>query len=72
MTSPHVSVDDSACCGYGNCVDVAPAVFALEPGMTVVSVIEPNVRDSEVGAVETAVRDCPTQALHMTAPDTPS
>lgn len=62
MNEPRVEVDENACCSYGNCVDVAPGTFTLPSGSTTVQLTGSSAPDDDIAA---AVRDCPTQALHL-------
>jgi ferredoxin len=55
-----------SCRGYGNCLIAAPAVFDVdEQGLVVV--LKDEVADDELGPVERAAYDCPTNSITLTA-----
>ncbi len=56
-----VTVDDN-CIGCGACVAVAPKIFKLENGKSVV-IKQPTKEEEEV--VQEAAESCPTQAIHI-------
>jgi ferredoxin len=60
-----VSVDLDLCQGHGVCESEAPGVFELAKNATV-TILEEHPDGSQRGAVEAAVRYCPTSALHIT------
>jgi len=60
-----IEVDRALCYGFGDCVDSAPAVFALDDENKAV------VLDPAGGALDdivTAAQDCPVDAIVITAP----
>jgi len=60
----RIEVDPDLCQGHAVCELEAPAVFSV-PRKGKVTVLDPAPPDSERGAVEAAVRYCPTQALKL-------
>lgn len=57
-------VDNSRCCGYGMCADLAPDVFALDDdGFVVAKTTE--VPDELLAATEDAVSSCPERVLTL-------
>jgi sterol 14-demethylase len=58
-----VRVDLDLCQGHGVCVNEAPAVFALDEKELRVRVLEERPGAWQRGAVESAVRHCPTRAI---------
>jgi ferredoxin len=58
-----VTVDDSLCCAYGNCVMICPQVFELPEGATTVQIVSAEVPTPFLETAREAVRDCPTGAL---------
>jgi ferredoxin len=62
----RIEVDLDLCQGHAMCELEAPAVFSV-PRKGKVSVTDPRPPDSERGAIEAAVRYCPTQALKLLA-----
>jgi len=57
-------VDNSRCCGYGMCADLAPDVFALDDdGFVVAKTTE--VPDELMPATEDAVYSCPERVLTL-------
>ena len=60
----RVRVDLDRCEGHGRCVELAPAVFALnDDGLSVVLIEEPG--EDLRPQVEEAVRRCPRQAITL-------
>lgn len=53
-----IQIDEGACAAHGDCVDVAPQVFALED---VVRVIGEGPDDLLLAAAEA----CPSVAIHL-------
>ena len=62
MTS--VEADADLCAGSGLCAYIAAGHFALDED-NLVTVIRPQVDDTEHEAVAEAARSCPTQALRL-------
>jgi ferredoxin len=58
-----VEVDRSLCFGFGDCVDTAPAVFALDDENTAY-VIDPDAADVEL--ILEAAQNCPVDAIVVT------
>lgn len=59
-----VLADTGKCEGYANCIVAAPDVFALDVDL-IVEVIDEQPGEDKRGAVEEAVRVCPTGALSI-------
>lgn len=59
----RISVDEAKCCGAGQCVLVAPAVFDQRPedGVVVLLTSEPPI--GEHGNVHEAVETCPAGVI---------
>jgi ferredoxin len=58
-----VEVDRTLCFGFGDCVDTAPAVFALDDENTAY-VIDPDAADVEL--ILEASQNCPVDAIIVT------
>jgi ferredoxin len=58
-----VEVDRALCFGFGDCVDTAPAVFALDDENTAY-VIDPDAADVEL--ILEASQNCPVDAIIVT------
>ena len=61
----RVTLDESLCQAYGNCLLAAPEVFELEASAAVATVLEPSPAESLRPEVEEAVRSCPVEALRL-------
>lgn len=61
----RVFVDRDKCCGYANCVMVAPEVFALLEGENLAVAVQEHPGEELRPMVEEAVRDCPTEAVML-------
>lgn len=60
-----ISTEDERCCGSGNCVLAAPAVFDQRESDGVVVVTDPSPDPSAYDAVRTAAVGCPTSAIRL-------
>ena len=58
-----IEVDRTLCFGFGDCVDSAPAVFALDAENTAY-VIDPDAAD--VDLILEAAQNCPVDAIIVT------
>ena len=65
-TGVHIEVDRELCFGFGDCVDTAPKVFALDDG-NVAIVIDPNGASHDL--IVEAAANCPVDAITLTGPD---
>jgi ferredoxin len=61
----RVVLDLDTCQGYANCVMVAPEVFDIDEQTGVAILLQERPDDSQLAAVEDAVRQCPTEALSI-------
>lgn len=61
----RILVDRDLCEGNGRCVEVAPAVFALEEDADLVRVLIEQPGDELREAIKAAVATCPRQALKL-------
>ena len=61
----HVVVDLDLCQGHGVCESEAPEVFELAKNASV-TVLDADPPEGQRGAVQAAVRFCPTSALSIT------
>jgi ferredoxin len=61
----RVVLDLDTCQGYANCVMVAPEVFDIDETTGVAILLQEQPDDSQLAAVEEAVRQCPTEALSI-------
>jgi ferredoxin len=61
--SYYAEIDESACAAHGDCVDLAPEVFALDD---VARVIGPGTDDLLLAAAEA----CPSAAIRLLDSDT--
>jgi ferredoxin len=60
----RVLVDTDLCQGHGVCESEAPDVFVVGRDHQV-EVLDPSPPDDQRGAIEAAVRFCPTHALSI-------
>jgi ferredoxin len=60
----NVIVDRDLCEGHARCVEAAPAVFEIDDHDEM-RVLEANPGEDQRRAVETAVANCPRQALSL-------
>ena len=61
-------LDLDTCQGYANCVMVAPEVFDIDEEKGTAVLLQETPDDSQLAAVEEAVRQCPTEALSIEEP----
>jgi ferredoxin len=61
----RVTLDESLCQAYGNCLLAAPEVFDLDASSAVATVLQPGPPESLRPEVEEAVRSCPVEALRL-------
>ena len=61
----RVVVDLDTCQGYANCVMIAPEVFDINEETGVAALLQETPDDSQLAAVEEAVRQCPTEAISV-------
>jgi ferredoxin len=62
----RIAVDRELCFGFGDCVDTAPAVFALDEH-NVATVIDPD--GARLDIVVEAAQNCPVDAIMITDAD---
>lgn len=62
-----VRIHRSACMGHGDCVEVAPAVFAI--GEDGVATVRPDAADPGAQRLALACDVCPEAALEALGPD---
>ena len=62
----RIEVDRDLCFGFGDCVDTAPRVFALDEGDKA-TVIDPN--GAPLDKIVEASRNCPVDAITITDQD---
>ena len=62
----RIEVDRELCFGFGDCVDTAPAVFALDEH-NVAIVIDPDGADANL--IVEAAQNCPVDAIAITDAD---
>ncbi|WP_037370732.1 ferredoxin [Amycolatopsis orientalis] len=65
----NVSVDRTVCCGFGNCVEACPEVFAFDDADNRARVRERRLPVRLLGAVLRVARDCPTAAIAVHDPE---
>jgi len=58
-------LDLNTCQGYANCVMVAPEVFDINEETGLAVLLQETPDDSQLAAVEEAVRQCPTEAISL-------
>lgn len=61
-----ITVDETRCCGSGNCVLTAPGVFDQREADGVVTVLDPVPSPEQHDRVRTAADRCPTSAIGVT------
>jgi len=59
-----LKADLSVCQGYANCVDAADDYFDIDDD-GVVTILRPDVPDTERTRIEEAARSCPVSALRV-------
>lgn len=62
----RVAVDRDACCGSGNCVMAAPAVFDQDDAEGLVVLLTPRPPEEVHAAVRRAAHLCPSGAIDIT------
>ena len=62
----RIEVDRGLCFGFGDCVDTAPRVFALDD-QSVAIVVDPNGADLDL--IVEASQNCPVDAITITDAD---
>ena len=63
----RILVDEDRCAGHGRCYTLVPALFESdEQGHSVVLVDGP-LNDEQVADAETAIQNCPEQAITFVA-----
>jgi len=62
----RIEVDRELCFGFGDCVDTAPTVFALDEH-SVAIVIDPDGASRDL--IEEAAQNCPVDAITITDAD---
>ncbi|MFI5533045.1 ferredoxin [Kitasatospora sp. NPDC051853] len=62
----QVTVDQDRCCGSGQCVLTAPAVFDQSEDDGLVRVLDPEPGPAELPAVRLATALCPGGAISLT------
>lgn len=60
-----IEIDRGKCIGAGNCVDVAPGVFAQELDTGVVVLLDRAVSDDSLSTVGEAADLCPSRAIAL-------
>ncbi|MGP3533973.1 ferredoxin [Microbacterium sp. RD1] len=60
----RVEVDYDVCAGLGVCESLAPRVFRVGADSTM-TIVSPELEDTDIAAVEEAVAACPTFALRI-------
>jgi ferredoxin len=63
--SMRVTVNRDSCCGTGQCVMTAPAVFDQSADDGTVLLLSPHPPDSEHPAVRVAAQSCPVSAIEV-------
>ncbi|GAA2874537.1 hypothetical protein GCM10010472_34880 [Pseudonocardia halophobica] len=58
-----VEIDETACCGYGNCLVAAPEVFDLHTDTGIAFLRPGRPREVDRLAVREAAADCPARAI---------
>jgi ferredoxin len=58
---PHVRADVKLCEGYGNCVQSAPAIFAMDDDIVVV--LREHLDIADAANAEDAAMACPVRAI---------
>jgi ferredoxin len=61
----RVVLDLNTCQGYANCVMVAPEVFDINEETGLAVLLQETPDDSQLAAVEEAVRQCPTESISV-------
>jgi ferredoxin len=60
----RILVDRSRCVGTGICESTVPAVFEIDDDGRLV-IADENVAPDQLGAVRSAITNCPTHALSL-------
>lgn len=58
--SIQIDIDPYACCGHGDCAEVAPAVFAIRGDVATV------IGDGPIELLRRAAESCPSSAIALT------
>ena len=65
MSGLRIAVDRNACCGSGNCVMTAPAVFDQDDTLGLVVLLDPSPPAEQQAAVRQAAQICPAGAIEI-------
>jgi ferredoxin len=60
-----VRIEGGLCCGFGNCAQVCPELFELDPEMNRSRLRRAGAADDLVEQVRRAASECPTQAIEI-------
>lgn len=60
-----ISVDDEKCCGAGQCVMLAPAVFDQDDGEGIVVLLDEAPPEEHYDAVRESAGLCPAAAIRL-------
>jgi ferredoxin len=60
-----VRIDSGACCGWGNCAQVCPEMFELDPETNRAKLRHLACPDDLASQVHRAAAECPTQAISI-------
>jgi ferredoxin len=60
-----VEIDETRCCGYGNCLVAAPEVFDLHPDTGIAFLLEGRPLPADRDALREAAADCPARAISV-------
>lgn len=61
----RVFIDQSRCCGAGQCVDLAPEVFDQSEDDGLVVLLDPNPPESQWDNVRFAEGQCPAKVIRF-------
>lgn len=61
----RLEIDSAKCCGYGNCVLLAPDLFDLDDATNLAVVRVDQVGDKSRPDAERAIDECPTLAITL-------
>ena len=61
----RITVDGGKCCGYGNCVLIAPKLFDLRSSDNLAYALNETPGEDERADLEQAIAECPTEAISV-------
>ena len=61
----RIEIDREKCCGFGNCVLLAPDLFDLDDQANLAVALVPAVTEPQAAEVQRVINECPTLAISL-------